>query len=782
MSSGSAPAALRGWAPLLLATLLAAPFPTQAACTGNPNARVDPLSQTVPETTGGAPTVVVLDGSKSTPNQPDLGYAWQYLGSTPSGFTVSLSGANTATASFAAPNVPVGGASLQFRLTVTCGTRTSSTTTTINVTDVVVNTPPTPVAVAVPENAAEGTLVTLDGSASYDLDPGTTLSYQWTQIGGSPTVLLSSANPAGSIVTFVAPNLPATTSLTFRLTVSDGSLSASANRIVNILWSNDPPVASLVCPGGLIEADEGALVTLDGSGSSDPDGTIASYTWDQYAGLPNLGLGAHATPTIAFSAPALGYQQTGALQVRLTVTDDQGASASAECGLFVHDVTPPLITVPGDLTVEADSAAGAAVSYAVTAQDAVDDEFPYPLACTPPSGSVFPLAAAPAKALATPVACAATDSAGNTANAGFTITVQDTTPPVITVPGALGVEATGADGAVAHFDATTLDVVDGAGVADCTPPSGSTFPLGDTTVTCTASDARGNPAAPAAFILTVHDTTPPTIEPHADLGPIEATGPSGAVVTYTSPATTDLVDGVGTATCLPASGSTFPLGTSTVTCTAADAAGNAATPTQFQVTVADTTPPVIAAHADVSATAASSAGAVVSYTPPTATDLVDGPVAVTCTPASGSTFPVGPSTVQCSATDNAGNTGNSSFIVQVSYAWTGFFRPVDNAPTLNTVRAGSAVPVKFSLGGDMGLAIFAAGHPRAALMACASGAVEDVVEETVTAGGSTLTYDAVAKQYVYVWKTDKAWAGSCRQLQIRFADGSLRVANFKLTK
>ena len=79
----------------------------------------------------------------------------------------------------------------------------------------------------------------------------------------------------------------------------------------------------------------------------------------------------------------------------------------------------------------------------------------------------------------------------------------------------------------------------------------------------------------------------------------EATGPGGASVGYASPATTDAVDGAGTASCAPASGSTFGLGTHTVSCNAIDAAGNHAAATSFTVTVRDTTAPAIAPHADV---------------------------------------------------------------------------------------------------------------------------------------------------------------------------------------
>jgi hypothetical protein len=206
------------------------------------------------------------------------------------------------------------------------------------------------------------------------------------------------------------------------------------------------------------------------------------------------------------------------------------------------------------------------------------------------------------------------------------------------------------------------------------------------------------------------------------------------------------------------------------------------TPTTFDVVVRDTTPPTIAFHADVTATASGNSSATVTYALPTASDLVSGTTAVSCTPASGSSFPVGTTTVNCSSTDGHGNTATSSFKVIVSYAFSGFFRPVDNLPVVNVVKAGSAVPVKFSLGGDQGLAIFAKGYPASAVMACSSGSVQDAVEETVTAGGSSLSYDPTTGQYIYVWKTDKAWAGSCRQLQVKFADGSVRVANFTFSR
>ena len=112
----------------------------------------------------------------------------------------------------------------------------------------------------------------------------------------------------------------------------------------------------------------------------------------------------------------------------------------------------------------------------------------------------------------------------------------------------------------------------------------------------------------------------------------------------------------------------------------------------------------------------------------------------------------------------------------VSYTFTGFFQPVDNA-IVNTVKAGSSIPVKFSLGGNQGLQIFATGSPTSVAVSCNATAPTDEIE-TVTAGNSSLQYDAGADQYHYVWKTDKSWVG-CRQLKVTLKDGSVKTAMFK---
>jgi Domain of unknown function (DUF4082) len=117
-----------------------------------------------------------------------------------------------------------------------------------------------------------------------------------------------------------------------------------------------------------------------------------------------------------------------------------------------------------------------------------------------------------------------------------------------------------------------------------------------------------------------------------------------------------------------------------------------------------------------------------------------------------------------------------------AYNFTGFFQPIDNAPVWNSAKAGSAIPVKFSLGGDMGLNIFKGGAPQATVTSCVSGASVDQVEQTVTAGGSSLSYDAAGGQYTYVWKTDKAWAGKCVKFELGLGDGSSHIALVQFTK
>ncbi len=170
---------------------------------------------------------------------------------------------------------------------------------------------------------------------------------------------------------------------------------------------------------------------------------------------------------------------------------------------FTIDTTPPVLDLPADQIAEATGPDGAIVNFAASAADAIAGDVP--INCTPASGSLFPLGV-------TTVTCTATDAAGNTASGSFTVTVVDTTAPTLTLPGNLTREATGPGGAVVTFSASAADAVSGAVPVNCAPASGSLFPLGVTTVTCTATDAAGNTAS-GSFTVTITPSGAPPIEP-----------------------------------------------------------------------------------------------------------------------------------------------------------------------------------------------------------------------------------------------------------------------------
>jgi hypothetical protein len=112
------------------------------------------------------------------------------------------------------------------------------------------------------------------------------------------------------------------------------------------------------------------------------------------------------------------------------------------------------------------------------------------------------------------------------------------------------------------------------------------------------------------------------------------------------------------------------------------------------------------------------------------------------------------------------------------FEFTGFLPPVENPPTLNSLKAGAAVPVKFGLGGDQSLDIFSA-TPGSERIACSNYVPLEEIEDVATAGGSSLTYDRATGQYTYVWKTERKWAGTCRRFTMKLVDGTEHTATFK---
>lgn len=140
---------------------------------------------------------------------------------------------------------------------------------------------------------------------------------------------------------------------------------------------------------------------------------------------------------------------------------------------------------------------------------------------------------------------------------------------------------------------------------------------------------------------------------------------------------------------------------------------------------------------------------------------------------------VGNHSFTVTGTDNANNSATATHDYGVVYAFDGFFSPVENPPVLNVVKGGQGIPVRFSLGGDQGLSIFESGYPKSQQVPCDPAAPVDGIEETLTAGASSLSYDATSGRYSYVWKTEKGWANTCRQLVLKLTDGTYHRATFK---
>ncbi len=341
------------------------------------------------------------------------------------------------------------------------------------------------------------------------------------------------------------------------------------------------------------------------------------------------------------------------ITVTCTATDSKGAKGTASFKITVRDTTAPVLKLPDPITVDADASGVVVVTFVVTATDAVTASIT-PI-CSPASGSAFPIGP-------TTVTCTAKDAANNKASGSFPVTVRKpNTPPVVLVPSGIVVEATGPAGATVVFAASANDAEDGPLPATCSPASGTIFPISASTVTCTAADHQGAKGS-AAFSVAVVDTTPPTLVLPAPIA-VDEDGTGGATVSFTVTAT-DIVSGSVKPVCTPASGSRFVVGATTVSCDAADAAGNHASGT-FQVTVrAVNKPPTVKVPANMTVEAAGPAGAVVTFVA-TGSDPEDGTIAPVCTPASGATFALGATTVTCKVTDHAGASASGSFTVTV---------------------------------------------------------------------------------------------------------------------
>jgi hypothetical protein len=316
------------------------------------------------------------------------------------------------------------------------------------------------------------------------------------------------------------------------------------------------------------------------------------------------------------------------------------------------------------------------------------------------------------------------------------------------------------------------DALSGLASSSGCAPGAVTANTRGTTFTCSATDLAGNHGDAAVTIK--RDAAPPTIgQTVAPTAPDGANGwyVSSPLVTFTC---SDDVSGVAACQADGESGATRRVGEAAdvqrISGTATDGAGNEShSSTTLRVDLSD---PVVSCNG-APTFLLRQAGAQVSAT---VSDSASGPVATSLTN-SVSTGAVGTFTTSFTGRDQAGRTTTVGCAYTVVYDWSGFFAPVANTGR-NTVQAGVAMPFKFSLKGNQGLGVIAAGYPQSQPISCDAGTALAAPTPATAAGASGLSYDAGTDTYTWVWKTDAAWAATCRQFVLKLNDGTAHAATF----
>jgi hypothetical protein len=383
------------------------------------------------------------------------------------------------------------------------------------------------------------------------------------------------------------------------------------------------------------------------------------------------------------------------------------------------------------------------------------------------------------------VTVTARDRAGNQTVVTNTVTVVDETKPTATI-------STPADGAVytrgqaVTADYACADEAGGSGIESCAGDVADgagvdTSTLGEHTFTVHAADRAGNTET-ASATYSVVDSTAPTIalttpasngvyalgqQVAADYSCADETGGSGLAGCSGTVADGDAID-------------TSSVGEKQFKVEATDNAGNRASKS-VGYTVVDRTPPTIAVHAPVDGGAYSLGQQVLaSYS---CADQPGGSGVASC---EGSvpngqlidTSSFGTHTFEVHAADGAGNPASATVTYSVQYDFEGFFRPVRNPPGMNRRRAGATVALRFSLNGYQGRRPEADGYPRST--SCSGGDAEQAARGA--GRRPAFEYERGSDRYTLLWKTDRDWAGSCREFVLRLDDGSVHTARFKFVK
>jgi hypothetical protein len=367
----------------------------------------------------------------------------------------------------------------------------------------------------------------------------------------------------------------------------------------------------------------------------------------------------------------------------------------------------------------------------------------------------------------------ATDVAGNSTTATVSGINIDKTAPAASATASPAANANGWNNSTVSVSFSGNDSLSGIDFCDSSVTLLSEG--GGQTASGTCTDKAGN-VSPSASITVNIDETAPSITAQRDTA-ANGNGWNNTNV-VSSYSASDALSGLDSGS--PASGTftfTSEGANQSHTFTVTDQAGNSASASVNGINIDKTAP-------SVSVTGVTNGATYTLGSVPAAgcstSDTLSG-VATNAT-LSTSGGPVGSVTASCGgALDNAGNSGSASVTYSVVYNWTGFFQPIDNNGVFNVAKSGSTIPVKFSLGGDQGMGILWSGYPTSIQVTCPLSAATDAVEEVTTAT-SGLKYDALANQYIYNWKTASSYAGTCRQLTVKLADGSVHTALFKFTK
>lgn len=311
-----------------------------------------------------------------------------------------------------------------------------------------------------------------------------------------------------------------------------------------------------------------------------PTATVAYSTTALTGGNVTATMTASKAVTITNNGGSDSYTFTGNDSFTFEFGDAFGGTGSVTATVNNIDKTHPVITAPTDQTFEA---TGAQTTPALASATATDDNGTPTITHAPSS---FPLGM-------TQVTWTATDSVGNQSSTTSEVTITDSTAPAITgTPSDITAEATNTNGASVTFATpTATDLVDGAVSVSCDKTSGSTFALGDTTVTCSAEDAAHNSAS-SHFKVTVHDTTAPvvTITAPADGSTTGQTVSPGFTVTDDTNTTTACTLDNNSAGCA-AQMTGLAAGSHTFVVQATDQGGNSASATStFTVNVPASTP------------------------------------------------------------------------------------------------------------------------------------------------------------------------------------------------